>query len=419
MNDALGLRTVPLRLGIRENLAQFSLLVGVNGLVGALVGQERTLVPLLADRVFGITSATAALLFIATFGTAKAVSNLVAGALSDRIGRKRVLVAGWLVGAPVPLILMVAPTWSWVVAANVLLGINQGLTWSTTVMMKIDLAGPRRRGLAMGLNESVGYGAVAVSAWATGALAARFGLTPEPLYLGVAIALLGTAVSVLAVRETMPHARAESDGSAAVAFREVLARTSYRDRALAAASRTGLVNNANDAFVWGLLPVLLASRGMDIAAISLIAALYPAVWGLAQVATGPLSDRIGRRLPVSAGMWIQGGALVVLGTADTHPAAALASVVLGVGTGLAYPALLATVGDRAPAAWRAGALGVYRAWRDAGFVVGALVAGVVTDGFGAGVALVAMGIVTAASGWDAWRHLPAPDSSSDGLNALG
>jgi MFS family permease len=287
----------PLRLGIKENLPQFALLVGVNGLVGALVGQERTLVPLLGARVFEIGSATAVLLFIVTFGVAKAAANLVAGLLADRVGRKRVLVTGWLIAIPVPMMLMLAPSWAWVVIANLLLGINQGLTWSTTVIMKIDLAGPRQRGLAIGLNEFAGYLAVALSAAASGLLASRYGLRPEPLFLGVAVAGLGLALSALLVKETSGHVQLEDSDQDAKPFKEVAALASYRDRGLSAASRTGHVNNANDALAWGLLPIVLSAEGLTTSRIGVVAGLYPAVWGLTQLVTGALSDRVGRRLP--------------------------------------------------------------------------------------------------------------------------
>lgn len=405
-------------LGIRANLGQFMLLVGVNGLVGALVGQERTLVPLFGERIFALRSTTAVLLFIVTFGIAKAVSNLVAGALADRIGRKPILIAGWAVGLPVPLLLMVAPSWEWVVAANVLLGINQGLTWSITVVMKIDLAGPRRRGLAMGLNEFSGYLAVGLSAAASGALAAHYGLRPEPLFLGVAVAALGLGVSALFVKDTSAYVEVGGDGAGSKSFREVARITSFGDPRLSVLTRTGLVNNANDAHAWGLLPLLLTTQGLSTGQVGIVAAAYPIAWGVGQLFTGPLSDRIGRRIPIAAGMWIQAGAL--LGFAVTGgPAAAVAfALVLGVGTALTYPALLAAVGDGAAPAWRAAAIGVYRTWRDAGYVLGALTAGLMADLFDLRIALVSVAALTAASGIDAWRHVGGKHSS-DGLNAIG
>lgn len=398
-------RAAPAVLGLRPNLAQFGLLVAVNGLVGALVGQERTLVPLFGAQIFGLTSAAAAVAFVATFGVAKAAANLVAGALADRVGRRRVLILGWVVGIPVPLGLMVAPGWGWVVALNVLLGINQGLTWSTTVVMKIDLAGPARRGFALGLNEFAGYVALAASAAASGLLAARFGLRPEPLFLGVAIASLGLAASVFLVHDTAPHARLDSAGAPPLPLWDVVRLGSYGDRTLAAASRTGLVNNANDAYVWALLPVLLLNEGLRAADIGLIAGAYPALWGIAQLGTGALSDRIGRRAPAAIGMLVQAAALLwLLAGSGTAPRVAAAGA-LGLGTALTYPALLAAVADGAPAGSRAAAVGVYRAWRDLGYVAGALVSGVTAAAFGLRGALGCIAAITALSGLDAWRHL--------------
>lgn len=403
-------------LGIRANLGQFALLVAVNGLVGALVGQERTLVPLLGERVFAVGSSTALMLFIVSFGLAKAAANLAAGFLADRIGRRNVLLLGWLVAIPVPIALMLAPTWSWVIAANVLLGINQGLAWSSTVVMKIDLAGPRRRGLAMGLNEFAGYLAVALSAAATGWLASRYGLRPEPLFLGVALVALGLVASALFVKDTAAHVELENRDQAGKSFAEVAALASYRHRGLASASRTGLVNNANDALAWGLLPVVMLAQGLTTVQIGTVAAVYPGAWGLAQLATGALSDRIGRRIPIAAGMWVQAGALLWFWQATSFVQMVGASAVLGLGTASTYPALLAVVGDLAAPSWRAAAIGIYRTWRDGGYVVGALAAGILADAFDAGTALVVVATATALSGLDAWINVR---SSSDDLNTLG
>jgi MFS family permease len=404
-----------IRLGVRANLPQFALLVGVNGLVGALVGQERTLVPLLGERVFLVGSTTALMLFIVTFGAAKAGANLAAGYLSDRVGRRRVLLLGWAAGLPVPFILMLAPSWSWVVAANVLLGLNQGFAWSATVVMKIDLAGPSQRGMAMGLNECAGYLAVALSAGVSGWLASRYGLRPEPLFLGLAIAGCGLGTSALFVRETSGHMELENRGAAVKSFGQVAAFASYRSRGLSAVSRTGLVNNANDALAWGLLPILMATEGLSTFRIGAIAGLYPAVWGVAQLATGALSDRIGRRLPVALGMWVQALALVWFWSAHASAHFVGAAALLGTGTALAYPALLAAVGDLAAPSWRAAAVGVYRTWRDGGYVVGALAAGALADLFGVGVALLAVAVGTGLSGLDIWLNL---SSSSVDLNKL-
>jgi MFS family permease len=389
-----------LRLGLRENAAQFALLVVVNALVGGMVGQERTVLPLLARDTFGVDGVTAALTFVAAFGIAKAATNLAAGALADRFGRKPVLVAGWIVGVPVPLLIIAAPTWAWVVAANVLLGINQGLTWSTTVVMKIDLVGPARRGLATGLNEAAGYGAVAVTALATGAIAAEAGLRPEPFLLGLAYAVIGLALSALFVRETRGHVELEGRGRAegTIPWRQAFLRTTFRDPSLSAASQAGLVNNLNDGMAWGLLPLFYAAAGLSLPEIAVLAAIYPAVWGLAQFGTGALSDRVGRKPLIVAGMLLQGSAIAAFAASSGFAAWGLAAAALGLGTALVYPTLLAAVADVAAPAWRASAIGVYRLWRDLGFAAGALVAGVIADRFGMTTAIWVVAVLTALSG---------------------
>jgi MFS family permease len=398
--------TAPVRLGIRVNLAQFVVLVGVNALVGGMVGQERTVVPLLATQVFRVDAFTAALSFIVVFGAVKATTNLIAGTLSDRFGRKPVLVAGWLIGFPVPLLVIWAPSWGWIVAANVLLGVNQGLTWSTTVIMKIDLAGPKRRGLAMGLNEASGYGAVAVTALLTGLIADRAGLRPEPFFLGLTYAGLGLALSSLVVRETRGHAALEAKTHVApmpglgsgLSARDVFVLTSFREPALSACSQAGLVNNLNDGMAWGLFPLLYAAGGLSVVAIGTLAAIYPAMWGVGQLLTGALSDRLGRKWLIAGGMWVQAFGIGVIASASSFGSWALGSAVLGVGTAMVYPTLLAAIGDVAHPSWRASAVGVYRFWRDAGYAVGALLAGVLADLFGSSTAVWAIAALTAGSG---------------------
>jgi MFS family permease len=389
------------QLGLRANLGQFALLVGVNALVGGLVGQERTVLPLLAEQAFGLRAVSAALTFIVVFGLVKAVTNLVAGVLSDRYGRKPVLVAGWVIGLPVPLLLIWAPSWEWVVAANALLGVNQGLTWSTTVIMKIDLVGPARRGLAMGLNEAAGYGALAATALATGLLAEEFGLRPAPFLLGLAYAGLGLGASALLVHET--HSHAEVEVAAAPPERRpsiprIMLTTSLREPALSAASQAGLVNNLNDGMAWGLLPLYYAAAGLSVAQIGILAALYPAVWGLGQPFAGALSDRLGRKGLIGAGLFLQAGAIGLLAVGGDFGVWAGAAVLLGVGTAMVYPTLLAAVGDVAHPSWRATAVGVYRFWRDLGFAVGALISGVVADRAGFGAAIWTVAGLTALSG---------------------
>ncbi|MGH9012133.1 MAG: MFS transporter [Acidimicrobiia bacterium] len=399
----------PVRLGLRANLAQFSLLVAVNALVGGTIGQERTVLPLLAEREFGLTAYTASLTFIVAFGLTKAITNLFAGALSDRHGRKPVLVAGWLVGIPVPLLLIWAPSWGWVIAANILLGVNQGLTWSTTVIMKIDLAGPERRGLAMGLNEAAGYGAVAVTALLTGWIATNHGLRPEPFLLGAAYIAIGLGLSVLFVRETRGHAHREAaehgTPSEHLPITRVLTHTALRNPNLLAVNQAGLVNNLNDGLAWGLLPVLFAADGLSVGRVGFIAALYPAVWGAGQLVTGALSDRVGRKPLIVGGMLTQAVALALFARASGPGPWAFAAVLLGAGTALVYPALLAAIGDVAHPTWRASAVGVYRLWRDSGYAVGALIAGVTADLIGLRSAVGVVAALTAASGLVAARLL--------------
>jgi len=388
-------------LGLRANAAQFVLLVAVNALVGGMLGQERTVLPLLATDVFGLDSYTAALTYILAFGLAKAFTNYLAGTWSERYGRKPVLIAGWLVAVPVPLLLIWAPEWWIVVAANVLLGISQGLTWSTTVIMKIDLVGPRRRGLAMGLNESAGYLALALTALLTGAIAAEAGLRPEPFLLGVAYAAIGLGLSAFAVRETRGFADHEALHHAEtgeLTDRQVFILTSLREPALSSASQAGMVNNLNDGLAWGLFPVLFISAGLTLGQTGMLVALYPAVWGLGQLATGALSDRSGRKHLITSGMLVQAAALAGIAATDTFTAWALASIALGAGTAMVYPTLLASIGDVAHPSWRARAVGVYRFWRDLGFAVGAILTGVLADAFGVREAIWAIAGLTAGSG---------------------
>jgi MFS family permease len=391
----------PIRLGLRANAGQFALLIGVNALVGGMVGQERTVLPLLARDIFGLTGLTAVFTYLLAFGVTKALTNLAAGALADRFGRKPVLVAGWLVGLPVPLLLIWAPTWTWIVVANLLLGVNQGLAWSTTVIMKIDLVGPARRGLAMGLNEAVGYGAVALTALLTGLIAAQAGLRPAPFFLGLAYAGLGLGVAALFVRETRGHVQLEQERverPPRPPWREIFLRTSVRDRSLSAASQAGLVNNLNDGMAWGLLPLFYASAGVPIAQIGILAAVYPGVWAVAQVGTGALSDRIGRKRLIVAGMLVQAAALGAIAAGSSFASWLVAAAVLGLGTAMVYPTLLAAVADIADPEWRGSAIGVYRLWRDLGFAFGALVTGIVADAAGMPAAIWAVALLTASSG---------------------
>ncbi|MGW5648176.1 MFS transporter [Saccharopolyspora sp. NPDC003752] len=398
--------TTGLRLGLRANLAQFSLLVAVNALVGGMVGQEQTVLPLLAKQEFHLVGYTFLLTYVLVFGLSKAATNYFAGTLSDRFGRKPVLVAGWLIAIPVPLVLIWAPDWAWIVAANFLLGINQGLTWSTTVIMKVDLVGPRQRGLAMGFNEAAGYGAVAITSALAGHLAEQYGLRPTPFLLGAFYVALGLGLSALAVRETRDHAHLEAaqhattsptTGHTNLTNRQVFARTTFTDPALSSASQAGLVNNLNFGLSWGLFPLLFASAGLAVDRVGLLVALYPAVWGIGQLATGALSDRWGRKHLIATGMLTQAAALALIAAANSFPAWAIAAVLLGAGTAMVYPTLLAAVGDVAHPSWRARAVGVYRLWRDSGYAAGAVLGGIVADLWDLRAAVWAAAVLSLAS----------------------
>lgn len=403
------------RLGLRENLGQFALLVLVNAFVGAMIGLERSILPALAEQEFQLVARTAILSFIVAFGISKALTNYFAGRCADRFGRKPVLVAGWLVAVPVPFLLMWGPDWNWVIVANVLLGVSQGLTWSTTVIMKIDLVGPKQRGLAMGFNEFAGYLAVAGSALATGWFAAEFGLRPEPFYLGVVYVLAGLLLSVLAVRETREHVAIEALDQPApegmgLSQGEIFRRTSRTDRNLSSISQAGLVNNLNDGMAWGLFPLLFAAAGMSLERIGLLVALYPAVWGLGQIFTGAWSDRVGRKWLIVWGMWLQAVGIGITALAAGFSGFALGAVLLGVGTALVYPTLLAAIGDVAHPTWRASAVGIYRLWRDLGYAVGALLAGLIADWLGLSAALWAVAGLTLLSGGIVARRMREPCS---------
>ena len=402
----------PVRLGLRENRVQFGLLVAVNAFVGAMVGLERSTMPLIGQEDFRLSSSATLLSFIAAFGLAKAFTNLGAGAYASRIGRRRLLITGWVLALPVPLLIAVAPSWGWIVAANVLLGVNQGLAWSMTVVMKIDLVGPRRRGFALGLNEAAGYGGVALAAAATGWLASEFAAREVLVAAGAAIAVAGLAVSMAFVRDTATHVALEQSGesppgAAVPSLRTAFARTTWRNPALRSASQAGLVNNLNDALAWGLVPLFLAAHGAGLGEIGLVAGIYPGVWGIGQIWTGHLSDRVGRKRPIVGGMLLQGGALLVLALSSGDVGlAALASVLLGVGTALVYPTLIAAISDAVAPVARAAVVGVYRFWRDMGYPAGALTAGIVADAFGFGGAVAVVAALTAMSG--AWVALDMP-----------
>lgn len=392
------------RLGLRENAAQFTLLIVVNAFVGAMVGLERSILPAIAEQDFELAAKTAMLSFIMVFGVAKAITNYGAGRLSDRFGRKHVLIAGWLVAIPVPFLLMWAPTWNWVLIANLFLGVSQGLTWSTTVIMKIDLVGAKQRGLAMGLNEFAGYLAMAASALLTSVVAAEYGVRPEPFYLGVAYVIAGLALSAILVRDTRHHVAHESALAGAYpaagipSSHEVFWRTTLFDRNLSSVSQAGLVNNLNDGMAWGLFPLVFAAAGMSLAQIGWLAAFYPAVWSIGQLVTGALSDRIGRKQLIVWGMWVQAAGIVVIAMAKGFEGFLTGGLLLGLGTAMVYPTLLAAIGDVAHPSWRASSVGVYRLWRDLGYAIGALLAGITADAFGLTAALWVIAALTFGSG---------------------
>jgi MFS family permease len=390
------------RLGLKENWRQFALLVLINAFVGGMVGIERTVVPLIGSEEFRIASTTVVVSFIVSFGVIKALANLVSGQLADAWGRKRVLVLGWLVGLPVPFMIIWAPSWGWIVAANALLGINQGFAWSMTVIMKVDLVGPKSRGLAVGLNEFAGYLAVGVTAFLTGYLASRYGLRPVPIYLGIGYAVLGALLSIMLVRDTRDHVRLEaaasSKPSTSMSFREIFVLTSFGDRNLFAASQAGLVNNLNDGMSWGIFPLFFASFGLGVERIGILKAVYPATWGILQVATGPLSDRWGRKGLIVAGMWIQSAGLFLTAATRQFEWWLVGSLLLGIGTAMVYPSLIAAVSDASHPTWRARSLSVYRFWRDLGYAIGALSAGIIADFFGMAWAIGSIAALTFLSG---------------------
>src|SRR6266851_1963860 len=390
------------RLGLKENWRQFALLILINAFVGGMVGMERTVVPLIGSEEFGITSTTLVVSFIVSFGVIKALANLVSGQLADAWGRKRVLVLGWLVGLPVPFMIIWAPRWGWIIAANALLGINQGLAWSMTVIMKVDLVGPKSRGLAVGLNEFAGYLAVGVTAFLTGSLASRSGLRPVLIYLGIGYAVLGALLSIVLVQDTRGHVRLEAAAHSrqptSMSFRDIFALTSFRDRNLFAASQAGLVNNLNDGMSWGIFPLFFASFGLGVERIGILKAVYPATWGILQIATGPFSDRWGRKGLIVAGMWVQAAGLFLTAATSRFEWWLVGSLLLGIGTAMVYPSLIAAVSDASHPSWRARSLSVYRFWRDLGYAIGALSAGVIADIFGMAWAIGTIAALTFLSG---------------------
>jgi MFS family permease len=384
--------------GLRENWKQFSLLVLINAFVGAMAGIERTILPQLAETAFGIKAATATLSFIIAFGVVKAFSNYFAGRLANKIGRKRLLVMGWLIALPVPLILLYAPTWNWVIFANVLLGIHQGLTWSTNVLMKIELAGEKQRGLAMGLNEFAGYLAVALAAFGTGWIAAHYGIRPYPFYLGIGISFTGLLLTVLFVNDTSGHSLTEQKTSTIPRLTNTIRQTTWEHPNLGAITQAGLVNNLNDGMVWGLLPMVLIREGFSLAYVGWIAATYPAIWGIGQLFTGGLSDKMSKKKLLISGMLLQGTSILLMIPAATFWQYLLLAALLGIGTAMVYPTFLAGIAENTHPADRPQSLGIFRFWRDLGYAIGALLTGILADTFGFGMAIGTIGLLTILSG---------------------
>jgi len=386
------------RLGLKENWRQFTLLVIINAFVGGMVGMERSILPKIADAEFHIAAKTAILSFIIVFGIVKAITNYFTGTFANRIGRKNLLVIGWLFGIPVPFILMYAPDWNWIVAANVLLGINQGLTWSSTVMMKIDLVGEKQRGLAMGLNEFAGYLAVAVIAFLTGWMAGKYGLRPYPFYLGAGVAFLGFFSSWLLVRDTKHHVAQEAVSSGISKLKNIFWETTWRNKNLSSVTQAGLVNNLNDGMVWGILPILLASKNFTIKEIGIITAVYPAVWGVGQIIAGKMADKVCKKDMLFLGMILQAIALILFSVAVSFTQFILLAVLLGWGTAMVYPTFLAAIAENTHPVDRAKSLGVFRLWRDLGYAIGAIITGIIADIIGMNASIIFIGGLTFVSG---------------------
>jgi MFS family permease len=399
------------QLGLRENWKQFTLLVIINAFVGGMVGLERSILPQIAEVEFHVAAKTAILSFIIVFGIVKAITNYFTGALANKVGRKNLLTIGWAIGIPVPFALMFADSWNWIVAANILLGINQGLTWSSTVVMKIDLVGEKQRGFAMGLNEFAGYFAVAIVAFFTGWIAAAYGLRPYPFYIGIALAFLGFWGSLLLVKDTKHHVAHETATSNVPMLKKIFWETTWKNKNLGSVTQAGLINNLNDGMVWGLFPVLLASKGFSLGQIGIVTAVYPAVWGIGQLFTGKMADYFCKRDLLFWGMLLQGLALVALIFAGTMTHFIILSSILGWGTAMVYPTFLATVAENTHPADRANSLGVFRLWRDLGYAIGAVLTGIVADTLGINASISVIGFLTIFSSGIIFYRMRCSDSS--------
>lgn len=382
------------KLGLKENRHQFFLLVLINAFVGGMVGLERSILPQIAEKEFAIAAKTAILSFIVVFGIVKAITNYYTGALANRFGRKNLLIAGWMVGAPIPFILMYAPDWNWVIAANVLLGINQGLAWSSTVVMKIDLVGEKQRGFAMGLNEFAGYLAVAMVAFLTGWIASEYDVRPYPFYIGIVLVALGLAGSIFLIKDTRHHLAKESATNNVPKLKNVFWDTTWRDKNLGSVTQAGLINNLNDGMAWGIFPILLASKGFSIEQIGIITAVYPAVWGIGQLFTGKMADTFCKKNMLYTGMLLQAVALIALVWANSMLSYILLSVLLGWGTAMVYPTFLATVAENTNPQDRAKSIGIFRLWRDLGYAIGAILTGIIADLLSINSAIIFIGILT-------------------------
>lgn len=385
------------QLGLKENWKQFTLLVIVNAFVGGMIGLERTIIPQIAEAAFGLAARTAILSFIVVFGVTKAITNYYTGALANRFGRKNLLVMGWILALPVPLLLIYAPSWNWIIAANIFLGTSQGLTWSSTVLMKIDLVGEKDRGFAMGLNEFAGYIALAAVAFLTGWIASNYGLRPYPFYIGIALGIVGLVMSWLLIRDTYHHVKLESDASAIPLLNNIFWETTWKHKNLGSITQAGLINNLNDGMVWGLFPLLLVSKGFDLHETGIIVATYPAVWGLGQLYSGKLADEYCKRTLLFAGMFIQGFALLAMIRANSFSLFIALSILLGVGTAIVYPTFLAAISDYTHPDQRAQSFGTFRLWRDLGYAVGAILTGLIADQFGLAAPILVIGLLTIAS----------------------
>ena len=386
-----------IKLGLKENWKQFTLLVIINGFVGGMVGLERSILPQMAEKEFAIAAKTAILSFIIVFGIVKAITNYYTGILANKFGRRRLLIAGWVIGIPVPFILMFAPSWSWIIAANVLLGINQGLTWSSTVVMKIDLVGEKQRGFAMGLNESAGYFALALVAFLTGWIAGEYGIRPYPFYTGIVLVILGLSGSIFLIKDTKHHVAKETTTNTIPRLKNIFWDTTWNDKNLGSVTQAGLINNLNDGMAWGIFPILLAAKGFTIREIGIVTAIYPAVWSIGQLFTGKMADKFCKKDMLYTGMLLQAIALIVLLWANTMLHFVLLSIVLGWGTAMVYPTFLAAVAENTNPQDRAKSIGIFRLWRDLGYAVGAVLTGIIADLININAAILFIGLLTFAS----------------------